>query len=307
MATMPAVAGEPWKWAEQEAKLGDDLYKMFYDQRHRAELAQQDRDLRMNLQNNQLSANQALQTERLGAATALQNDRFDFTRERDESLMEGGNAASGKLVDRMKEKMNDLVGMGVPQHIAAAMVGNAVQESKLNSSIIGDGGASFGEYQFNDKGEGPAMRKFAAERGGSHLDPKMQRQFVWSQLQGPYRHVLDKMLAAKDPAVAAEIFSREYERPSAQFANNKARARYATQAYTLYGVRPDGSQQGTSTQAPGQVAATTQQPGQQQPQTAAVVPPTNSGTGTMPSPAGGKRTERVIDPATGKLVYREIK
>lgn len=284
MATMPLVAAEPWKWAEQDAKNENDLYKVFLAQSWQADQNDKNRAQQNNLQQNQFgqqSAENALNRQSLDSRLNMQ---LDYNRERDSLLM--GGAAPQKLVEKMRSKMADLIGMGIPQHIAAAMVGNAVQESGIDATRIGDGGASTGEYQFNENGELPALRAYAQANGGDINDPKVQRAFVWSQLQGPYKSTLQKMMATKDPAVAAEIFSREYERPSAAYANNDKRRKYATQAFTLYGVRPtDANTQtadaSTATPNPG-VAQPPQQSSQQQ---SAPAPSANkSGAGTMPDP-----------------------
>lgn len=304
MATMPLVAGEPWKWAEQYAKTENDLYKMFEQQAWQAEQNDLTRAQQNNMQQNTFGQQTAQQGRAQEFQRSMQNDRFDFNRE----MAEGAAGPPPKLVDKMRAKMTDLISMGIPQVVAAAMVGNAAKESGIDPRIQGDGGASFGEYQFNNRGEGPALQKFAQERGLDIYDPKTQRAFVWHQLQGPYRATLEKMIAAKDPAVAAEIFSREYERPNPQFADNKKRARYATQAYTLYGIRGND--------APATAEATSVPNKQAAPSTPASPP--NSGTNTQgaapsgerqpaaataPKPASGTEVERVIGP-DGKPRYR---
>ena len=282
MATMPLVAREPWVNADNFAKNENDLFKMFQQQAWQAEQNDLTRAQQNNTQQNQFAQATAMQGRNFDFQRSMQNDRFDFNRE----MATDGGAPPQKLVEKMKAKMADLIGMGIPQHIAAAMVGNAVQESKLDPTIVGDGGASFGEYQFNDRGEAPALRAYAAKVGGDVMDPKVQRAFVWSQLQGPYKATLDKMMATKDPAVAAEIFSREYERPNAAFANNDKRRKYATQAFTLYGIRPsDGNTQTADASTAAPSAGTVEPPKQSSEQQSAAAPAqSNSGAKTMPDP-----------------------
>lgn len=301
MATMPLVAQEPWRHAEQFAKTENDLFKMFQDQAFRAEQADLNRAQQSNLQQNQFGQANAIQSNNFDFQRGMQQDRFDFQRSMAEDF---SGAAPQKLVEKMREKMADLMSMGIPQHVAAAMVGNAAKESNIDARIRGDGGASFGEYQFNDNGEAPALRKYAQERGLDVFDPKTQRAFVWAQLQGPYKHVLDKMMATKDPAVAAEIFSREYERPNPKFADNNKRRRYATQAYTLYGVRnPDDAGPKTA-QAPAGTSDAPVQSGQQQQQAAATTP-NPSGAKTMPDPNKPAVDGTIIEQRGDIIKYRK--
>lgn len=302
MATMPLVAAEPWKHAEQFAKTENDLYKMFEQQAWQAEQNDLNRAQQNNMQQNTFGQQAAQQGRAQEFQRGMQNDRFEFNRE---MAAGGGGAPPQKLVEKMREKMADLMSRGIPQVVAAAMVGNAVKESGIDPRIQGDGGASFGEYQFNNKGEGPALRKFAEERGMDIYDPKTQRDFVWSQLQGPYRATLERMIAAKDPAVAAEIFSREYERPNPKFADNNKRRRAATQAYTLYGIRGDDAP------ATAEAAPAPTQSSDKTPPAAATAPQSAAPSGErQPDPAaaakpatgGASKVERVIGP-DGKPRY----
>jgi hypothetical protein len=105
---------------------------------------------------------------------------------------------------------------GLEPHVAAAMLGNAYHESSgLQPRIVGDSGASIGQYQFHSRGEQPAFRKWAEENQRDIYDPYAQHDFVVSQLKGPYSKTLASMREANDPGAAAEAFMRGYERPKA--------------------------------------------------------------------------------------------
>lgn len=292
MATMPLVAPAPWKYAEDFAKSEDDLYKMFQQQAFTAEQNDLTRAQQSNMQQNLFGQQNSLANTNFENQRTLQNDRIDAY-----------GAAAGappKLIEKMKEKMQFLMQRGVPQHVAAALVGNAAQESAIDFSRTGDGGASYGEYQFNRNGEAPGYERWLAQNNRQN-DSTSQREYVLEQLQkGNFRGLYDKMVASNDPAAAAELFSREYERPNPKFANNEKRRKYATQAYTLYGIRPNDTKSAEATNQPSSESATASST-PSQPSTSERQP--SSTTETKPSAAApATKVEKVIGP-DGKVKY----
>jgi len=142
-------------------------------------------------------------------------------------------------VDRARERMAYLMQKGYDAKTAGAIVGNAWHESAgLNPKIKGDNGNSMGEFQFNNKGEQPALRKFAAARGLDVNDWRTQYDFVHEQLQGPYRKTLNRMQSAQSIDEATVAFSRGYERPLESAAYNDRRIKWAKVSAGLVNTAP---------------------------------------------------------------------
>lgn len=284
MATMPLVAGEPWKWAEQTSKNENDLYKLFLSQAWQADQNDLNRAQQNNTQQNQIAAQASEGALNRQGLDTRQNNLLSYYRDRDDMMMGGG--APPKLVEKMKEAMQFYMSRGVPQHVAAALVGNKVQESNIDYARTGDGGNSYGEFMFNRNGEAPGYEAWLGANGRTN-DSTSQREYVLEQLQkGKFKGLYDRMVASNDPSVSAEMFSREYERPNPKYANNDKRRKYATQAFTLYGIRPPDANTQTadaSTAAPNPgIAQPPAASGQQQ--SAPPAPQSNSGAKTMPDP-----------------------
>lgn len=165
-----------------------------------------------------------------------------------------GNAPADQ-VQRARERMSYLVNeKGLSPTVAAGIVGNTWHESGgFFPKVVGDGGDSIGEPQFNKKGEQPAFLAFAAQNNRDPYDWKTQYDFVTSQLNGPYKGVLQKMTAAQSPADAALAFSTGYERPNPDAAYNDRRVKWANTALRLVGVEPSAAQASTVGSASGAV------------------------------------------------------
>lgn len=135
-----------------------------------------------------------------------------------------------------QERMNYLINeKGADPKVAAAIVGNTWHEGAgFQTTVRGDNGNSFGEFQFNNKGEMPPFQAWAQRNNRDINDWKSQYDFVWdARLNGPYKNVLERMQAAPDQRSAAEIFMRGYERPSIPHLGS--RQSYADQALGLFG------------------------------------------------------------------------
>lgn len=124
-------------------------------------------------------------------------------------LAKGANASEKSVYDFFTSK-------GLLPHQAAAIVGNLVQESRLNTGARNpgdgrDGSDSIGLGQWNGK-RAQALKAFAAERGKPVTDRDTQLEFVWRELNGSESRTLARLKAARnvDEATAAFI---GYERP----------------------------------------------------------------------------------------------
>lgn len=122
-------------------------------------------------------------------------------------------AKSSVGYERPGEAFAYLVGAGIPDHIAAGIVGNLMVESfdRLDTEALGDNGASYGIAQW----QGPrrmALESFAAERGVPASDFETQLAFILHELQTTESSAWAAIQEAKTPAEAAEIFVEKYER-----------------------------------------------------------------------------------------------
>jgi len=147
---------------------------------------------------------------------------------------------------RATDYMQYLVRNGVSPGIAGALVGNAWHESAgLNSTAAGDGGDSYGLFQFNKNGRLPELQKWASGNKREISDPKAQMDFVLYDLKTNYPDAYKAMQGAKSPAEAAQIFMEKYERPRADVAHLNRRLSRTGQAMELWnkagGVRNPGS------------------------------------------------------------------
>jgi hypothetical protein len=123
-----------------------------------------------------------------------------------------------------------LLSKGESPQVAAAMLGNAGQESQYNPKAIGDGGGSGGLFQFNKGGEAPAFQSWAAQNKREVNDPYAQMDFVRAQLQSPaYAKVYNQMQNAPNLEGATSAFMSGYERPNKDLANLSSRIDYAKQ------------------------------------------------------------------------------
>lgn len=136
------------------------------------------------------------------------------------------------------ERMNYLINeKGLSPKVAAGIVGNTWHEGAgFQTSVLGDNGNSFGEFQFNKRGELPAFQTWARQNERNVNDWKTQYDFVVdARLKGPYRNVLAEMERAGDHRGAAEVFMRRYERPSVPHAER--RFGYADRAFGMFSER----------------------------------------------------------------------
>lgn len=134
------------------------------------------------------------------------------------------------------EHMAYLLGKSKDPKIAAALLGNAWQESGLNPTIMGDQdrGGSFGLYQFNAKGRKPAFDAWSQE---NQRDPNMadtQHDFVLWDLQNNFPKVWQAMQAAPTPEAASDVFMTGYERPDPAKANAANRRKKAIESFQMF-------------------------------------------------------------------------
>lgn len=135
--------------------------------------------------------------------------------------------------ERMSYLVND---KGLDPKVAAGIVGNTWHEGAgFQTTVKGDNGNSFGEFQFNNRGEMPAFTSWARQNDRNINDWKTQYDFVVDRLNGPYKGVLERMQKAGDHRAAADAFMRGYERPSVP--HLERRQSFADQAFGGFSER----------------------------------------------------------------------
>lgn len=134
-----------------------------------------------------------------------------------------------------------LVARGIPEHVAAGIVGNLAQESgiKLDTREVGDSGNSFGMGQWNGP-RAKALFDFAKQTGRAPDDLQTQIDFMLNEFQTTERRAYERMLATKTPAEAARVASEAYWRPRIPMMEN--RVRYGENAMDAFGGRQAGQQ-----------------------------------------------------------------
>lgn len=156
----------------------------------------------------------------------------------------GGATASwnGQVSDNGKVMYDTFVNeLGYDATVAAGLVGNFMQESgvEIDTSAVGDGGASIGAGQWN-KSRGVQFKNFAAERGLNIADPKTAALFTDYELKTTEKSAAEKIFAAAgDPAAVAKAASEAFWRPGMPMVEN--RMKYATGVYeAMYDAKVPG-------------------------------------------------------------------
>lgn len=129
------------------------------------------------------------------------------------------------LTGNKKKAMEFFQSKGLSAHAAAGIVGNLLQESKLNTKAVGDNGKALGIAQWHpDRQKG--LKELAKKRGTDIYDFNTQLEYVWQELNGSYKSSLEGLLKSRNLDEATTIFMRDYERPSEKYANLKARIQF---------------------------------------------------------------------------------
>ncbi len=121
---------------------------------------------------------------------------------------------------------------GVPDHVAAGIVGNLIQESgNFRNDVIrgersGDNGTSFGIAQWHigkNTDRWNPLKKYAQAQGRDYRDLDFQLDYVLHEAK--QRGDYDKVMKARNSGEAANLFAKYYERPAIIDANRARNAR----------------------------------------------------------------------------------
>ncbi len=133
---------------------------------------------------------------------------------------------------------------GYAPHQAAAIVGNMRAESRFDPTITGDRGTAYGAMQWRGSRQAD-LDRFAAERGGTRADPKIQLAFYDWELRNTEKRAGERLRAAKDLTEATNAVVSSL-RPGGYTAANPAGSmhydrRMAYAQSVLGGAPPGGS------------------------------------------------------------------
>jgi hypothetical protein len=118
------------------------------------------------------------------------------------------------------QKAMDFFGRKYGKHIAAGIVGNLIVESGgFDPNVIagkrrGDQGKAFGVAQWHPDRQANFQKAFGRPIQGSSLDDQLR--FIDWELNNTEKKARNRLLKARTPAEAAEIFDADYERSSGQ-------------------------------------------------------------------------------------------
>lgn len=124
----------------------------------------------------------------------------------------GGNASP--RTNRVGYVFGRLTDLGYPPHVAAALVGNLMQESgpAINTRAVGDNGNAFGMGQWN----GPRRMAYLAYANKRNVDPgdlDTQIAFLDHEMRTTERAARDRIMATSDAREAAAVASEAFWRP----------------------------------------------------------------------------------------------
>ena len=181
-----------------------------------------------------------MQDRKLSVLEALAGNRTPPMRGADADAMAGSYTYDGKIGDRPMYAFNYFRQQGVPDEVAAGMVGNLMQESgrDINPAASGDNGNAFGAAQWN----GPRMRAYmdyAKAKGVDPTDFDTQLEYLVHEGQTSERGAWNKIMAAKTPEEAALVASNAFWRPGVPA--NENRVAYARSVFNNRPARTDAA------------------------------------------------------------------
>ena len=130
--------------------------------------------------------------------------------------------------------MEYYISKGLDKEHAAALVGNAMQESSLDTHAPSTykGKQYQGLFQLSTD----RQNEYKAKHGKEYKDSTWQEMASYSleEMDTTEKKASTRFKAAKKVAEAAEYFSNDVQRPNSEAAANDKRSAYATQAFNSY-------------------------------------------------------------------------
>ena len=158
-----------------------------------------------------------------------QDDRSYNERQRRDVIERGASAlVSSGGIERATYVKDSFVKLGYPEHVAAGLVGNIMQESGpgVDTGAVGDGGNAFGMAQWN----GPrrkAYLSYAEKKGVDPTDIDTQIEYLDHEFRTTEKSAYDAVMRTTTAEEAALVASKKFWRPG--IPHNKRRQAYARQ------------------------------------------------------------------------------
>jgi len=124
------------------------------------------------------------------------------------------------IVDFFKKK-------GLTTTQSAGIAGNLKLESGFDLKAVGDHGTSFGLAQWHNE-RWTNLQSWCAKKGYDPYSVDGQLEYLWHELNHSEQRALGELKKQNDPAKAAYVFARYFERPSEI---SKSRLKFAQEIY----------------------------------------------------------------------------
>lgn len=136
--------------------------------------------------------------------------------------------------DAAKKAMSYYTAKGYDKKVAAGVVGNLFQESRLNTNAVGDGGTSGGVAQWHGA-RWNGLKRYAQRQGKDWNDLNTQLDYAVTEMPD----VIDNMKKAPNARAASRIFTNQFERPNPNLARYDVREGMADQLERMaFGGKP---------------------------------------------------------------------
>lgn len=151
-------------------------------------------------------------------------------------LMGNMQAESGLKTNNLQNSFEKKLGFTDETYTAAVDSG-----AYTRAQFISDG-AGMGLCQWTSSGRKAGLYDMKSKRGCSIADLSLQLDWLWTELTGPYKNVLNRLKSAKTVYEASTIVLTQFEKPLDQSeAVKQKRASYSQYFYDKYSGRPGPS------------------------------------------------------------------
>lgn len=138
--------------------------------------------------------------------------------------------------------------LGLTDNQAAALAGNAIHESSLNTNAKGDNGSAHGIFQWrNDRWQ--RLQEYAKKSGRSANDWNVQKEFAAVELETTESKALERLKQTSSVEDASRSINKNYERSADTIGSDMDRNRIR-QSHAVLGVMGNPSSAETPAAAP---------------------------------------------------------
>jgi len=116
-------------------------------------------------------------------------------------------------IGNAKDVIDFFTNKGLTKEQSAGIAANIERESSYNPNAVGDSKTSFGIAQWH-KERGQNMIEWTKSNGFEPNSMEGQLEYMWHELTGDYKNVLNQLKNTSTAQEAAEVFVRKYEIPS---------------------------------------------------------------------------------------------